>query len=1107
VENNASVIGRLAFLASVVGDQAVQGVQAMAKGTGAAMTKLASAVPAAAFAASAAALAGIGAAMAGSVMAAAQFEDSFALVRKVLARATDEELANIRESILDLSTSIPVTADSLARLASIAGQLGVNVKDIPMFVDTVAKLGVATNMTAEQAAFSVARLAAVTGIGAENADQLANVIVRLGNNTAATESEIVLLATRFGATGKIAGLSADEILAYAASVRATGTEAQAGATALQKMFLQMQQATATGGAKLAAFAEVAGMTIDQFRTLAREDISQAALAFIQGLDGIGKAGGDVMGMLNDVGLGSVRVSKVILALSSDTEELSSNLALANDEMDKQNALNTEAEKRFGTLLNQIQRFKNVIKAVQIDIGEGIVPILSKLIGNLADAIAGAREFSDVLNTDAFLSAAKKLGAFATLGLAPLIMKIGIVKNLMNTLALSFMYAGEGAFLAAGGVTALATALAPFLVGGAIIAGFTVLAKNVADTAEQLAIAKRNLEDFKKIMEDLPYGDFGDGISDAVSKALFDSLEENTQNELIKAFGPRTQSVLQEILGNTSENIAKTISSSLTGVEGVMINLFSEDGMQMTEDKLKSTLSLLEANYEQVKKQFGAESEVAKIMQSIIGQVKIRVNQGRALNEVEAAVLYKELERLDVFQELITLQSAVVKERNDAIDAILREELISNQYRGNIRAILADEEERMRLIKQFLPYNEDLAKLVGDIADDTEDAAEAAGEFAELIEQANDFAAYLEESLKPIEALRDLEDAKDDLKDAREELAALDREELDLNQELLNTRAELQQLQKDDKYLAEDALEIEKELLELEEMRKAVNHELELSAQEQLKIKKLEREKAQLERAAAQGSLSDAQLQIDAIQEQIDAIKSRGVTTEDVTEKEAELEKLKSDASKRVQEEIMDLKEEEEIIAKRLLEIDDDRAEASNKVKDAQIDIAKKTGEAILAFAQLDKDGRVAMESLAKSLGIPYSIIQGINKQLDDAIGKLSIIAGGTTSEIAKQIAGTDFGNLVDSGAVSISRRAGGGMVRMGNAAIVGERGMELIRPNPSGVMVRPLGDQFAGGGGGNVINLNITGLPTDPIAARKIAQNIQRELNKLKGDGRSGIIR
>ena len=66
--------------------------------------------------------------------------------------------------------------------------------------------------------------------------------------------------------------------------------------------------------------------------------------------------------------------------------------------------------------------------------------------------------------------------------------------------------------------------------------------------------------------------------------------------------------------------------------------------------------------------------------------------------------------------------------------------------------------------------------------------------------------------------------------------------------------------------------------------------------------------------------------------------------------------------------------------------------------------------------------------------------------------------------------------------------------------------MELIKPMPHGVMVTPVQ-----GGGGQAINqyvsLNVTGLPTDPIAARKIAQNIQRELNKLKGDGRSGIVR
>ena len=60
---------------------------------------------------------------------------------------------------------------------------------------------------------------------------------------------------------------------------------------------------------------------------------------------------------------------------------------------------------------------------------------------------------------------------------------------------------------------------------------------------------------------------------------------------------------------------------------------------------------------------------------------------------------------------------------------------------------------------------------------------------------------------------------------------------------------------------------------------------------------------------------------------------------------------------------------------------------------------------------------------------------------------------------------------------------------------------------PNGVMVKPMTGGGARGGVTQNVSLNITGLPTDPIAARKIAQNIQRELNKLKGDGRSGIVR
>jgi hypothetical protein len=36
------------------------------------------------------------------------------------------------------------------------------------------------------------------------------------------------------------------------------------------------------------------------------------------------------------------------------------------------------------------------------------------------------------------------------------------------------------------------------------------------------------------------------------------------------------------------------------------------------------------------------------------------------------------------------------------------------------------------------------------------------------------------------------------------------------------------------------------------------------------------------------------------------------------------------------------------------------------------------------------------------------------------------------------------------------------------------------------------------------MNLNITGLPADPITARKMAMNIRRELTKLEKEGNAG---
>ena len=84
-------------------------------------------------------------------------------------------------------------------------------------------------------------------------------------------------------------------------------------------------------------------------------------------------------------------------------------------------------------------------------------------------------------------------------------------------------------------------------------------------------------------------------------------------------------------------------------------------------------------------------------------------------------------------------------------------------------------------------------------------------------------------------------------------------------------------------------------------------------------------------------------------------------------------------------------------------------------------------------------------------------------------------------------------------------RAYGGSVPIGKSSVVGEMGPEVIMSTPGGTSV--FANKTGGGYGGVTVenmNVNITGLPADPISARKAAINIRKELTKLENEGSAG---
>jgi hypothetical protein len=100
-----------------------------------------------------------------------------------------------------MSLVVPVAATEIAKVAEAAGQLGIEKENILAFTRTMVDLGVATNLTSEEAATMLAQFANVTGVSQKEFSNLGSTIVALGNNFATTERDIVEMAQRLAARG------------------------------------------------------------------------------------------------------------------------------------------------------------------------------------------------------------------------------------------------------------------------------------------------------------------------------------------------------------------------------------------------------------------------------------------------------------------------------------------------------------------------------------------------------------------------------------------------------------------------------------------------------------------------------------------------------------------------------------------------------------------------------------------------------------------------------------------------------------------------------------------------------------------------------------------
>lgn len=316
--------------------------------------------------------------IAAATKTAIEFEDAWTGVTKTV-DGTPQQLSKIDDGLKNLAQTTSSTYQDIAHYAELAGQMGIPTDSIVGFTKTITELGDTTNLVGEEAAQSIAKFSNVMVSQSKKTNtyysRLGSTIVDLGNKFSTTESDIMDMATRLGVAGKMVGFNSNQVLGLSTALSSLGIEAAAGGSSVSKMLKTIDLSVSTGDKKLQKFAEVSGMTSQQFQKAWGED---AAGTFLKFVEGIGKSA-DVTKTLDELGIKEVRQAQSMGALAQSSDVLASALNVSKNAWNDNTAMANEAEKRYATLKSQLSQTWEAIKQAGDELGQAFTPTLTDLL--------------------------------------------------------------------------------------------------------------------------------------------------------------------------------------------------------------------------------------------------------------------------------------------------------------------------------------------------------------------------------------------------------------------------------------------------------------------------------------------------------------------------------------------------------------------------------------------------------------------------------------------------------------------------------------------------------------------------------------------------------
>lgn len=299
------------------------------------------------------------------------FEAAMSDVRKVVDFPTPKAYAQMGSDILTLSTRIPMAAEGIAAIVAAAGRANIPRQELLRFAEDAAKMGVAFDMTGDEAGGMMAKWRTAFSLGQADVVRLSDQVNALTNTYGGNATAVAGVITRIGALGGVAGVSASQVGAMAQLLNSVGVEEEVAATGIKNMMLAMTKgASATKSQE--AVLKTLGLTATDLSVRMQKDAGGAITDVLTRLSKVDKAA--QAGMLTDL-FGSESVG-AISPMLVNLNKLQANFALVGDKAAYAGSMNKEYLAAIATTEGATGLAMNSLKALNIELGTTMLPTIT-----------------------------------------------------------------------------------------------------------------------------------------------------------------------------------------------------------------------------------------------------------------------------------------------------------------------------------------------------------------------------------------------------------------------------------------------------------------------------------------------------------------------------------------------------------------------------------------------------------------------------------------------------------------------------------------------------------------------------------------------------------